>query len=54
MEGGGILWDDGMPTSITEQMRTGAFLRRLALITEQATEFIGFANTEFRGEFQSD
>ncbi len=39
----------GMQTSITEQKRTEAFLRRLALITEQATEFIGFADTELRG-----
>ncbi len=46
-----MLWDDGMQTSITEQKRIEAFLRRLALITEQGTEFIGFADTEFRGGF---
>ncbi len=46
-----MLWDDGMQTSITEQKRIEAFLRRLVLITEKAPEFIGFADTEFRGGF---
>ncbi len=40
-----------MQTSITEQKRIAAFVRRLALIAEKATESIGFADTELRGRF---